>query len=37
MNVTLESAGGSPGGTPTGPIAFHGYFTMMKEPINDVK
>jgi anti-sigma-K factor RskA len=37
MNVTLEAAGGSPSGNPTGPIAFHGYFTLLKEPIKDIK
>jgi anti-sigma-K factor RskA len=37
LKVTIEPAGGAPGGSPTGPVAFHGYFTLMKEPVNDVR
>jgi anti-sigma-K factor RskA len=37
MKVTLEPTGGTPGGLPTGPTVFHGYFTLMKEPIKTAK
>lgn len=37
MNVSLEAASGAPGGLPTGPAVFHGYFTLMKEPVDERK
>jgi anti-sigma-K factor RskA len=37
MNVTLEPADGGLSGVPTGPVVFHGYFTLLKEPIDQRK
>jgi anti-sigma-K factor RskA len=37
MNVTLEPTDGAAGGIPTGPVIFHGYFTLLKEPLDERK